>query len=451
MSAPAEPLLLEGVRRQRRRRATLLAQPAAQRRHALESAMVELARRLARCHPGYARLYAGHELTLDTVPVLEKADLAEPEFAAEAGVTQAGAADFLARPFELGSRYDERRVLFTSSGSTGQRLLVPYDLVDLGSSLEAFRARAVEVDRPGARRMLYIGLLDRHNGGNAWMHHLGALMQVRLAHLFDDEGELYALVRRYQPDVVLTRPHLLHALGARAAAEGRPLPPTHLLSVGDALTEAAAGDIERLWGTRPHNSYSTVETGPLGYQEDPATPALTPYDDLSLLELVDEAGRPVREPGAPGRVVATTLYRSAFPLVRYAIGDVASWQDEQLTRLSFPAARSGLRLTVQPAGAAPIVLEDAQLAWPRQPGVREYQLRQTAPDRLLVRWTATAGADVAEVGERLRSALAGMLAHAGVPAGVRLDAEPVEVIAPDPGSGKVKRMVALPSRAEAVR
>src|SRR3712207_7841144 len=65
-----------------------------------------------------------------------------------------------------------------------------------------------------------------------------------------------------------------------------------------------------LFRSRPHNSYSTVETGPLGYQEDPTTPALTPYDDLSLVELVDDAGRPDRK---------STRLNSSHANISYAV------------------------------------------------------------------------------------------------------------------------------------
>lgn len=447
-AAGAEPLLRAGFERQRLRRATLRTIPPARRRLALEREAVGLAQRLAAGHAGYGRLYGGRDLaTMATIPVLDKAALADPDFAVAAGVDPAGAAEFLARPFELGSRYDAERVLFTSSGSTGERLLVPYHLTDLGRSLEAFHARAVMPARAGrgAGRLLYIGLLDRHNGGNAWMYHLGALLAVRLAHLFDDEAALLDLVCDFRPDVVLTRPHLLHALGRRAAADGRQLPAAHLLSVGDRLTEPAAAEIERWWAARPHNSFSTVETGPLGYQDDASVPGLDLYDDLSLVEVVDEAGRPVREPERPGRIVVTTLYRSSFPLVRYAIGDTAGWLDADCTRLGFPRGRAGLRLALTPAGAAePTVLDEASLTWPSPPGVREYQLRQTGPDSVLVRWAPAVDAQPADAEPRLRAAVTGLLAAAGLRAGaIRLRTERVADLVPDPVSGKVKRLVPL--------
>ena len=41
-----------------------------------------------------------------------------------------------------------------------------------------------------------------------------------------------------------------------------------------------------------------------------------------IVEVVDDAGNPAR-PGAPGRVLVTTLQNRIMPLVRYEIGDYA--------------------------------------------------------------------------------------------------------------------------------
>lgn len=451
----ADPLLSAGLALQSQHRAGWVSLSAEQRREQLSRNAVRLARRLAASHRGYAKLYDGRgELTSDTIPPMDKSSLLADldAFTAAAGVDAEGAAAFLSRPFELGSRYDTERVLFTSSGSTGERLLVPYHLTDLGRSLAAFHSRAVAAQRPQARRLLYIGLLDRHNGGNAWMHHLAAIMEVRMAHLFDDQDKLLALILAFRPDVILTRPHLLYELGQRAHAEGQRVPDAHLLSVGDPLLPGATEEIERLWGHRPHNSYSTVETGPLGYQQDPDQRALTVYDDLSLVELLDDSGRTVVEVGRPGRIAVTTVYRSHFPLVRYLVGDVAHWQDTALTTLSFPYGRVGVRLALAlPGRAEPTVLEEAELTWPALDGVRDYQVRQTGPAALLVHYAlsqASVAGEQQHLELALRHALADMLDAAGVPVGaVGLVMERVSAIAPDLGSGKVKRLVPLAATA----
>jgi phenylacetate-CoA ligase len=45
------------------------------------------------------------------------------------------------------------------------------------------------------------------------------------------------------------------------------------------------------------------------------------------VELVDEAGQPITEPGVQGEVVATGFDNKAMPFIRYRTGDLAMWSD----------------------------------------------------------------------------------------------------------------------------
>jgi phenylacetate-CoA ligase len=68
-------------------------------------------------------------------------------------------------------------------------------------------------------------------------------------------------------------------------------------------------------------AYSTSETGPLGYQCSHQTGAVHHiHEDANVLEVVDEAGRPV-PPGTPGELVVTPLTTSGMALFRYRLGD----------------------------------------------------------------------------------------------------------------------------------
>ncbi|MDD5628868.1 MAG: acyl-CoA reductase, partial [Elusimicrobia bacterium] len=60
--------------------------------------------------------------------------------------------------------------------------------------------------------------------------------------------------------------------------------------------------------------------GQLGYQCERMSGALHhAVDEFNWIEVVDDAGRPVRD-GEPGRILITSLLKFAYPLIRYAIG-----------------------------------------------------------------------------------------------------------------------------------
>ncbi len=434
-----DPAVAEGFARQREHASALPRDPA-QRRAAGAAAATALADRLRRENPGYARLWSER----GPFPALDKAFLARhfDAFADGLPVTSLGAERFAAEAFRLGSRFDERHLVFTSSGSTGRPLPVVYGLRDFGRSIAAFADRAVLADRPDARSLLYVGLLDRHNGGNAWMWYLGGALHTVLADVFASPADLHDVVQRLRPDVILTRPHQLLAIGAAAAARGAALPAAHLLSVGEALQPEQRAGIAAYWGRPPHNSYSTVETGPLGYQDEPDRDELALYGELSHVELLDAAGEPVAVPGVPGRVVATTLYREVLPLVRYRIGDVAAWADEACTRLTFPLGRDTQVLTLRTARGSARMPELALWSL-RAPGLRQYQIVQRAPDRLLVRCETVEGTRWPQLADEVREWVS-VLVRRETGLRVEVACERVTALRPDRGSGKIKRIVPLP-------
>lgn len=67
------------------------------------------------------------------------------------------------------------------------------------------------------------------------------------------------------------------------------------------------------------NLYGASETGRLA-GSCPEHGTLHIHEEISLLEVVDEQGKPVPD-GQTGRLVTTSFYNFAMPLIRYALGD----------------------------------------------------------------------------------------------------------------------------------
>jgi phenylacetate-CoA ligase len=97
----------------------------------------------------------------------------------------------------------------------------------------------------------------------------------------------------------------------------------HLLYLGEAMgAERERAMTARLRGLRVRSlSYSTSETGPVGYQcrkQRGATHHV--HEDAHVLDVVDENGRSV-PPGTPGEIAVTPLTTSGMALFRYRLGD----------------------------------------------------------------------------------------------------------------------------------
>jgi phenylacetate-coenzyme A ligase PaaK-like adenylate-forming protein len=182
--------------------------------------------------------------------------------------------------------------------------------------------------------------------------------------------------------------------------------------------------LEAAFGIRPFDLYATTEG--LWGSECERHDGVHLFDDVSLVENVDEDSRPV-PPGTPGaRVLVTNLHNFVQPLIRLAIADVMTIHPEpcgcgrSLTRaaaiegrrddvLSLPA-RGGGTVTVLPAHFSVVTKDRA---------VREFQVRQEPGGvRVLV---VPCGDGDPELETRLRGAVADALAQAGADARVEVE------------------------------
>ncbi|MET9689869.1 phenylacetate--CoA ligase family protein [Streptomyces sp. NPDC006514] len=73
--------------------------------------------------------------------------------------------------------------------------------------------------------------------------------------------------------------------------------------------------------------YASVDAGLLGRPvpgpDARVHRAFTPYAVIEILD--DSTDEPITEPGRPGRVVVTSLFRRLMPIIRYPAGDRAEW------------------------------------------------------------------------------------------------------------------------------
>jgi phenylacetate-CoA ligase len=135
-------------------------------------------------------------------------------------------------------------------------------------------------------------------------------------------AEAAAIIDAHGIDTLVASPAYGTELLARGL-DGRPLPLRNFLFIGEGLgterervVRTAAPDV-----TVRSLAYSTSETGPLGYQCSHQSGAVHHlHEDANVLEIIDEAGRPV-PPGTPGELIVTPLTTSGMALFRYRLGD----------------------------------------------------------------------------------------------------------------------------------
>lgn len=131
---------------------------------------------------------------------------------------------------------------------------------------------------------------------------------------------------RHPTEYLVAFPNNALGLVEEARRNGDTLPRYEALLVsGEVLdTETRQTFLESLAG-KVINLYGASETGRLA-ADCPQHNHLHVHEEISFLEVVDDNGMPV-EAGQIGRIVTTSYYNFAMPLIRYASGDYGAFID----------------------------------------------------------------------------------------------------------------------------
>jgi len=129
------------------------------------------------------------------------------------------------------------------------------------------------------------------------------------------------LLRRVSPSFVMSSPSMILAVLEQCREASETLPLKLISTVAEVLPDELRELVRQMPGCRLADMYGTIETGLIAGQ-CPLCDAYHPADRHLILELITEDGR-WPEPGEMGRVIVTTLFNRAMPLIRYETGDYA--------------------------------------------------------------------------------------------------------------------------------
>jgi phenylacetate-coenzyme A ligase PaaK-like adenylate-forming protein len=254
--------------------------------------------------------------------------------------------------------------------------------------------------------------------------------------------EMVAALNAYQPEVVGGYPSVI-ALLAEEQLQGRlEIAPRVVLTTSEVLTEDAAARIEAAW-TKPVEGYFTTEVGVVAAGSLDHV-GLHVCED-AIVEVVDEAGRPV-PPGQRGaKVLLTNLVNRTQPLIRYELLDSVELADgpdpsgrpfDRITRID---GRSDDVLRLPARGGGTVAVHPYRLRAPfvKLLHVLQYQVVHRPSGlsaRIVVRPDASRDLEAA-----VRAALEESLSAAGAAITVRV--EVVDRIEREPGPGAKVKLV----------
>jgi len=134
-----------------------------------------------------------------------------------------------------------------------------------------------------------------------------------------DLAEQCRALAQFQPRVLVGYASALRPLAREQLAGRLRIAPEAVMSASEVLSPAAAAEMTRAWGSPPRDVYAATETAGI------ASPCWLGrrhlYEDLVLVEPVDERYRPVPPGTMSDRTLVTVLFSRTVPLIRYELSD----------------------------------------------------------------------------------------------------------------------------------
>ncbi len=410
--------------------------------------------------PFYRRLYEGIDLKrfrLEDLPPVTKDMLREhfDDVLTDPLLEQADLADFVRNPVNLGKWYRGRYAVSHTSGSQGPPLFIVQDraAIELLFSLMSARANAGTKPGPleGIRRLreparvavvaLHRGFYPSSSAFEFMAAETAPFTNVRWFSIADPD--LVSQLADFQPHSLVGYASVLEGLALEADRLGL----RHLRQIANSseqLTPRARRRIEAAFGVTVMDHYGAGECLFLS-DGCPTDGGAHVNADWAILENVDDDHRPV-PPGEPGRkVLVTNLANRVQPFIRYELPDRIVMATEpcrcgsRLPRIARIEGRSAEAFWITGADGRQrplpgVLFHDAidHLAH-----VREWRATQTEADRIRLELEFLPGVrgdiDVPALVARLRSS--------GLPERVLVDVEPACGLAPDPRTGKFRRVI----------
>jgi phenylacetate-CoA ligase len=346
--------------------------------------------RAARTSPFYRERFSGGT---PAAAIRSRDELTRLPFTSKEDI-QARNLDFWAAPREA------LMEVVATTGTTGEPIYVAMTRQDLDRLGENERRGFSWLGaKPGDRFHVAITLDNLFVAGLAY--HLG-LHKVGAAALRVGAQPVRRhldLMKQLRPDGIVAVPSLLLALANQARRDGDDLAafaPRKAMLIGDAIRTLGLGPntlgraLETAWGGELFSTYGLTEAG-LAFHECPAHQGLHSHPDLVVVEIVDDAGRPVPD-GEIGELVITPLQMEGMPLIRYRTGDITLQVPGACpcgrggSRIGPILGRKQQRLKVKGTTLYPKTIEDALAA---VEGVENFVIEahtgDDETDRLLVR------------------------------------------------------------------
>lgn len=279
----------------------------------------------------YRRHHAGlHEAPLDQLPPVTKADLmahfdeavTTPDLSLAdlenhlRSLTQSGG--------DPGRPWKGRWWAAATAGTTGRRGTFIWNRSEWGMILASYaRANDWAGISDGLTRPLKMALVSSrvptHQSAVVGASLGSGLVRTLRLDVSAPMDETVVALNRFQPRILVGYASALKPLAAEQRAGRLRIAPRGVMSASEVLSPHTASELETAWGSAPFDVYAATETAgiasPCTYRNRHV------YEDLLIIEPVDQNGNPVPAGTTGAKLLVTVLFSRTLPLIRYELSD----------------------------------------------------------------------------------------------------------------------------------
>jgi phenylacetate-CoA ligase len=296
-----------------------------------EHALQELRRAAYAGSEFYRRHHAGlHDAPLNQLPSVTKADLMEhfDEAVTSPDLRLADLENHLRSLTERGGDpgvpWKGRWWAAATAGSTGRRGTFVWNRTEWATVLASY-ARANDwagisagLTRP-LKMALISSLVPTHQSAVVGASLGSGLVPTIRLDVTAPMDETVAALNRFQPRILVGYASALKPLAAEQHAGRLHISPQGVMSASEVFSPHTASELEAAWGSAPFDVYAATETA--GIASSCTYRNRHVYEDLLIIEPVDQAGNPVPAGTTGAKLLVTVLFSRTLPLIRYEMSD----------------------------------------------------------------------------------------------------------------------------------
>jgi len=303
----------------------------------------------------------------------------------------------------------QRPLVFHTSGSTGTPIASLWTVEEMRRSMAVREARSCFWAKVSFRlpRATFSGRLIVPDPQDAGPFHRFNVVEKQAYfsafHLRPDTARHYVAALGRHNIQWLTGYAVSYYLLAKFILDQRlPVPPLKaVVTTSEKVTDEMRQVMESAYGCPVYEEYSAVENVLFASECEQRRLHVSP--DIGVIEILRPDGSPCA-PGETGEVVTTGLMRRSQPLIRYRLGDLASWDDAPCPcGRAMPVIKEVVgRIEDVVVGADGRQLVRFHGLFVDQPHVREGQVIQETLNRIRVKIAPTPDFDEDDIAEIIR-------------------------------------------------